>query len=286
VDRDTNTDELQVPCIISRLITLSAGHLAFMKLKNGLWKKLTLAGVVLAAGAVAVSFVPTSYARSTQKMFIPAYFYPGSFWTQAKADAPTVGFMVMNPASGPGTSQNSDYVTAVNSARAAGIKVIGYVHTSYGARDAATVKSEVDAFKLWYHVDGIFLDETASDAALIPYYQDVANYIRATSGTYVALNPGVIPAEGYMNVGDTVAVFEGTYNTYKNWVKPSWASKYPTSKFTHLIHATSGSSAMKNAIKWSKQRRAGNVYVTNDVLPNPWDILPSYWSSELNEIKR
>lgn len=240
----------------------------------------------LAVGALTLTGASIGRAATCQKMFIPAYFYPGPLWTQATAGAPTVGFMIMNPASGPGTSQNLDYVTAVNNARAAGVQVIGYVHTSYGVRDTVVVKSEIDAYKAWYGVDGIFLDEVASDAALIPYYQDLANYIRATSGVFVALNPGTIPAEGYMTVGDTVVVFEGTYSTYKTWSAPSWAFNYPASKFTHLVHAVSGSTAMRNAVKWSQQRRAGNVYVTNDVLPNPWDILPSYWSAELNEIKK
>ena len=66
------------------------------------------------------------------------------------------------------------------------------------------------------------MDEVSSDAALIPYYQDLADYIRAMPGTFVALNPGTIPAQGYMSVGDTVVVFEGTYNTYKNWSAPAW----------------------------------------------------------------
>ena len=239
---------------------------------------------LLAASAPVVT--STANAAFCQKMFIPAYFYPGPLWDQATAAAATVGTMVMNPASGPGVSSNSDYVTAVNNAQAADIKVIGYVHTSYGSRDAAVVKAEIDSYKAWYGVSGIFLDEVASGAALIPYYQDLADYIRATAGTFVALNPGTIPDQGYMSVGDTVVVFEGTYNTYKNWSRPVWATQYPASKFVHLVHATVGTTKMKNAINWSHNRLAGNIYVTHDLLPNPWDLLPSYWSSELTQINK
>jgi hypothetical protein len=45
---------------------------------------------------------------------------------------------------------------------------------------------------------------------------------------------------------------------------------------------------MQRAITLSKQRNAGWVYVTNDVLPNPWDTLPAdpYWTKELDRIKQ
>jgi hypothetical protein len=32
------------------------------------------------------------------------------------------------------------------------------------------------------------------------------------------------------------------------------------------------------------ERNAGGVYVTHDVLPNPWDRLPSYWTSLANAV--
>lgn len=249
------------------------------------WKGIVIVSLMV-AGSFWFTKASPARAASCQKMFIPAYFYPGPLWDQATAAASTVGTMVMNPASGPGASLNSDYVAAVNKAQAAGIKVIGYVHTSYGSRDAAVVKSEIDAYKAWYGVSGIFLDEVSSDAALIPYYQDLAAHIRATPGTFVALNPGTIPDQGYMNVGDTVVVFEGNYDAYKTWSAPVWASQYPASKFVHLVYAASGTTRMKNAINWSRNRLAGNVYVTNDLLPNPWDTLPSYWSRELTQINK
>jgi hypothetical protein len=27
-----------------------------------------------------------------------------------------------------------------------------------------------------------------------------------------------------------------------------------------------------------------HVYVTDDLMPNPWDTLPRYWSAELSEL--
>ncbi len=232
-----------------------------------------------------LSGIPTAGAFC-QRMFIPAYFYPGSLWNQATSGAPTVEIMVMNPASGPGTSQDQNYVNAVNNSLAAGIKVLGYVYTSYGARDPAVVKSEIDLYKTWYNVSGIFLDEASSNIADVQYYQDLANYTRNTSGTFVALNPGTIPAEEYIIIGNTTVVFEGSYNTYKTWAPPNWVFNYSSYKFTHLVYSTSTSTKMKDAINRAQTNNSHYVYVTNDSLPNPWDTLPSYWSSELTKLQQ
>jgi hypothetical protein len=53
-----------------------------------------------------------------------------------------------------------------------------------------------------------------------------------------------------------------------------------------VIYATSTTSAMSTAVRLSRARNAGYVYVTPDTLPNPYDTLPtgSYWSSELATI--
>jgi hypothetical protein len=98
----------------------------------------------------------------------PAYFYP-SWWDPATnlwddlADAasqvPLVA--IMNPNSGPGTASNADYTREVDALRAAGGRVIGYVHTSYGSRSIDEVLSEVDAYYTCYNLDGIYFDEAA-----------------------------------------------------------------------------------------------------------------------------
>ena len=237
------------------------------------------------AALLAAFIVPGAAATFCQKMFIPAYFYPGALWNQAIAGAPIVDIMVMNPNSGPGTSQNSDYVTAVQNARNASIKVLGYVHTTYSQRDINTVKMEVDNYTQWYNVSGIFIDEVNSSAAAIPYYQNLSDYIKAGPATYVAMNPGTAPDPGYANISDNLVIFEGTYNTYKTWTQPSWVNSFAASKFTHLVHNTSTTNNMRKAVDRAHlTTRGGKVYVTNDVLPNPWDTLPSYWSAELTRI--
>lgn len=223
-------------------------------------------------------------AQASQQMIIPAYFYPGSLWAQAVSGAPTVSAMVMNPYNGPETAPNPDYVTAVQQARAAGVAVLGYVHTSYGARPAATVQADIDAYFAWYDVDGIFLDEVASSATWISYYDSLSGYIRQWQGAAVVMNPGTYPDEGYVALADVLLVFESTYLKYQSSVTPAWVYKYAPERFYHIVYETPEETAMLQAVQWARERNAGYVYVTDDVLDNPFDTLPGFWTSELAEL--
>lgn len=122
--------------------------------------------------------MPRADAGLCQGLAIPAYFYPGQLWTTAVTAAPRTAITIMNPDSGAGTSKDSQYVTAVTAARAAGVKVLGCVYTSYGDRPLEAAKGEIDLYKSWYGADGIFLDETSSGIADFPYYKNLARYIR------------------------------------------------------------------------------------------------------------
>ena len=233
-----------------------------------------------------VGFAPNAAAGVCPGIAIPAYFYPGTTWTTATNSAPRVNVMIMNPNSGPGLASDPQYVQAVKTAQAAGIKVLGYVASAYGdqtIRSPQNIQSEIDSYKSWYGVDGIFVDEVASSTTFVPYYQQITNYIRASKGGFVMLNPGVVPAASYIDMADTTIVFEDSYANYATWVMPTWLSNYPASKITHLVYAAS-STQMPNAVKLGAARNAGQLFVTNDKLDNPWDTLPSYWTSELSTI--
>ncbi len=270
------------------LAVTASGMLAFAR-GAGRMKLALSAALIILLTVPATSGVAT--ANHTQKIAIPSYFYPGSLWTQMEQAVPTVSTAIINPASGPGPNQNPDYVNQVQKSQAAGLSVLGYVHTSYGARSIEAVKTEINNHYEWYGVNGIFLDEASTDCSLASsYYNELYNHIKAKGGSaVVVLNPGTQTNECYTNVSDVLLTFEGTYNTYSSrYSAPSWVSRYPPSRFWHLVYSTSNTRAMERAVSLSKQRGAGWVYVTPDNLPNPWDTLPSgsYWSKELSAVQK
>ncbi len=266
-----------------------------------------LAAITAALAATTIAALPPHTATaanapaSSQQMAVPAYFYAtSSHWTQLQNSGPSsggpVGIAVMNPNSGPGSRQNLDYVNAVNNTRAAGVKVFGYVYTSYGARRLAAVKSDIDKYYNWYKVDGIFLDEAEyRDCTDDAYYQNLYNHVKNRGGR-VVLNPGTQTKECYADSANVIVNFEDTYSAYASKdstgayeydkSEPAWVHNYPPSLFWHLVHSTPDEAAMRDAVALGKQRGANHMYVTPDVLSNPWDTLPSdpYWSEQLTAL--
>ena len=223
-----------------------------------------------------------------QRMAVPAYFSPGSYWTQMERAHPPLQLAVMNPASGPGGSADPQYVSAVRAAQHSGISVVGYVDTDYARRSLSAVEADIDAYYRWYHVDGIFFDRATTSCANEPYYAELNRYVKAKGGPgQTILNPGTQTNQCYIAAADILLTFEGSDNTYlHSYSAPSWVSSYPSTRFWHVIYATATRSAMARAVQLSKQRHAGFVYVTPEALPNPYHGLPtgSYWTGELSAI--
>jgi hypothetical protein len=189
--------------------------------------------------------------------------------------------MIANINNGPGTSIDPSYTSAIATAKAAGIKVFGYVYTNYGANSIASVEANITTWNTYYGVTNIFIDEVSTTAANEPYYQTLSNYVhQQTTGSLTMLNPGTVPDQSYMNAGDIIATFEGDYSTYESTTFPSWLSTYPANRFYNIIYNVPDQTTMTAVLTKTVQNNVGYVYITNDILPNPYDTLPPYLSVE------
>ncbi|MFN2425453.1 MAG: spherulation-specific family 4 protein [Candidatus Binatia bacterium] len=240
----------------------------------------------LLVAALAAAWVGTASA-APQSIAIPAYFYPvfpDPLWAQMEESVPTVSFAVMNPASGAGAAPDANYTSQIAATRAAGVKIIGYVTSSYATQTLAAVKAEIDNYYAWYDVDGIFIDEADNNCVTQPYYSELDAYTKAKGGLgLTVINPGTTTPECFATAADVILNFEGSYMQYQSWAPLGWEAGYDASRFWHLVYATDEAD-MPMAVLMSQARGAGYVYVTPDMLiPNPWDSLPgpSYWATEL-----
>ena len=250
--------------------------------RHSLIKWATALAIIVAG----VAFGSTTGAhRDCPDILAPAYFAPGASWKQAspgRSNPPAI--LIMNPASGPGFQRDPVYAATVAKARRDGATVIGYAHTSYGARPVQEVKNEIANYKAWYHVDGIFLDEASPLPVQLPYYRQLNQYIRSAPGHFTVLNPGAVPAPGYFGVGDVIVTFEGPYSSYRTVRFPLWLEEIAPSRKANLVYGTP-SSSVSSVLALAHRHRVGRIYVTDGALPNPWSALPGYYDAERDKIE-
>jgi hypothetical protein len=215
-----------------------------------------------------------------EQIVVPAYF-SAPYWIEAiKSKHPPADMILDISGVGAGSAPEASMLYLVKKAQAAGITVLGYSSTADGQRPIAQVEADVRNYASWYGVTSIFLDRVSGKSGQFSYYKKIANYVHAAHpGDQVWMNPGVFPDQDYMSIGDVMLVFEGTYTQYLKVQVPGWASYFPAARFLHTIYATP-KSALKSALEMAQQRGAGRIYVTDLVGSNPYQGLPSYWSTE------
>ena len=245
---------------------------------------------VLSTLALAFISIAVNLSAAPLGIMVPAYFQPGPLWTSLNSAAGRVPLTaIMNPNNGPGTAQDANYVAAVNSLRAAGGKVIGYVYTSYSARPLAQVEADIDLYLAWYSVDGLFVDEMTNDtdAGHLAYYAALEQYIKSKSANLtVTGNPGTNTVEDYLTgkAADTLVIFESG-SGYPASAPSGWVTAHLARQFVNLLYNISTAATMTSDIDLAVSRNAGWVYVTNDNGANPWDTLPAYWENEVSYVE-
>jgi hypothetical protein len=238
----------------------------------------TAAGTLLALTALATRGHDRGAVACAPESLVPAYLPPRAI--TALAGSPHLPrLLVVNPASGPGTEPHPPFRDAVRAAQQAGARVLGYVHTGWGARDAGDVERDIDRYVEWYGTDGVFLDEAAHDPALAGHYRTLAAHARASGDRFVALNPGVVPARAYFSFADAIVTFEGSVEEYADRLEtmPAWLSQVPPDRIAHLVYGATREQALELA---AGEAQAGRLYVTSGALPDPWSALPDYLADE------
>ena len=210
---------------------------------------------------------------------IPAYLHPGDLMGLVERST-LPQLLVINPASGPGGGRNAGYRRAIVAAQAKGARVLGYVATTWGARPQADVEADVDRYRDWYGVDGVFLDEAASAPAGLRYYSALSHHARAAGANVVVLNPGLVPAREYFELADVIVTFEGPIAAYRNRLdhQPAWLGEIPPDHVAHLVYGASREQALEAL---EPAPRTGYVYLTSGTLPHPWGAVPDYLAPEL-----
>ena len=225
---------------------------------------------VLVTSMIAVSFLAA--------ILVPLYSYPGVDWTaiiQAKEANPGVAMVVIiNPDNGPGQSRDQNYVQGVNNLRAAGVVVLGYDHTSYAARSLSAVINDINSYKSWYNISGIFFDEMSNVPGNENYYSTLNNYTHSLGLSLTVGNPGGSVPASYFGTLDVIVTYEnqGLPNSSSLASITSGMSKNNFAVIAYGVNSFNAS-AVGNVYNY-----ASYVYVTNNTLPNPYGALTGDFS--------
>jgi hypothetical protein len=240
--------------------------------------------LLLLAGAA-----PAPAAEARLRLLIPAYFYPEGAglkdWDRLIASPARADLVVIvNPASGPGTKADPNYVKVVGRAVKAKLPLIGYVTTSYGKRTLDQVKTDVDRYVRFYPgIGGIFFDEQASGADKVDYQAALYTYVRKRRGLrLVFTNPGTVCDEGYLTrpAADVACLFEGPKGL-DAYTPPKWAKKVGAAHIAVVNYRIERALDMRKYVRGAAAKNVGYLYVTDAAGSNPYGRLPRYWKEEL-----
>jgi hypothetical protein len=245
------------------------------------------AGGNAGAGGFQITVDGGTFRPGSVRMAVPAYFVPGPEWQRIIAGAPTVGMIVFNPNSGPGTATDPGYTSVIGQAQAKGITVLGYVATSYGQRAEADIVADINHYYDYYTPSGIYLAEGPMDAdctAMEAMYHRLADAVRArASGAYLAIGTRYCPT--YIVFFDIMVQFARNWTEYQtDYAPPSWMPANSADRFVHFVNAVPESDGSR-ALSLAVSNGAGWVFVTDQTDPNPWGVLPSYFDRELAALK-
>ncbi len=225
---------------------------------------------------------------SQLKLLIPLYIDPpgsNDEWGNVAEAASNVPItVIVNPNNGPdGCPLDNNYVDGINRLHDAGITILGYVYTEWGTRDMQNVKADIDLYDQCFNIEGIFLDQTATGTNKLNYYRELYRYVKEESLNLdkVVLNPGTNIHEDYLTVGDTIGIFGDYSNNWPGYQPDDYVYTYPAERFAIFVYAVPDADTMEAYIGLAVDRNIGYVYLTNDIIPNPWDTLPSFFDSLL-----
>jgi len=223
----------------------------------------------------------------TVRMVVPAYWEPDQQWQRIIAAAPTVGMIIFNPNSGPGTVTNSAYTAAIAQAQAAGIKVLGYVSTEYGARAEADIDADVNGYYSLYSPSGIYFAEgpTAEtcDTLQVEYQRLTALAQSHDPKAYLAIGTRFCPT--FITFSDLMVEFAETYSMYQGYASPSWMPGNSPQRFCHFVSEVPDANASQ-VLSRAIGLGAGWVFTTDGTAPNPWGALPSYFDQEVTALRK
>ncbi|MEV3854470.1 spherulation-specific family 4 protein [Streptomyces sp. NPDC050095] len=222
---------------------------------------------------------------------IPGFAHPlvaPAEWAELTRPATPLHWVVLNVANGPGARPDPHCLEAAGRLRNAGVRVLGHVDMTYGARSFGELVSDAHRFLDWYQVDGFSLDRCPTERAVLPEVRRTVTTLRAlVNDAYIVLGHGTHPYPGYAETADQLVTFSGPWSDYRWSQVAEWTAEYPPERFCHFVHGMPRGH-LDEALRIARWQGAGTIYFTDRTdrggVSDPWESMPGYWDEIVSRI--
>ncbi|UUU24783.1 spherulation-specific family 4 protein [Streptomyces sp. DSM 40750] len=215
---------------------------------------------------------------------IPGYAHPlvaSLEWGGLTRPGTPLHWVVLNVSDGPGIRPDPHCLGAAGRLRNAGIRVLGHLDVTYGARALAETASDARRYLDWYQVDGFLLDRCPTERSALTEVHRTVTVLRALlGGGHIVLGHGAHPYPGYAEIADQLVTFSGPWSDYRWSQVAEWTAGHPPERFCHFVHGVPRGH-LDEALRIARWQGAATIYFTDrtdrDGRTAPWETLPGYW---------
>ncbi|MFF3850986.1 spherulation-specific family 4 protein [Streptomyces sp. NPDC002328] len=209
-------------------------------------------------------------------------------WGELTRPGRRLHWVVLNVDGGPGVRPDPRCLDAAGRLRNAGVRVLGHLDLTHGARDFPEVISDAQQHLDWYQVDGFLLDRCPAERTALPGIRRTVSTLRTLRETpHIVLGHGTHPYPGYAENADQLVTFSGTWNDYRWSQAAEWTAAYPPERFCHLVHGVPGGH-LEEALRIARWQGAATIWFTDRTdgggLTDPWETMPGYWDEIVSRI--
>ncbi|WP_405648284.1 spherulation-specific family 4 protein [Streptomyces sp. NBC_00019] len=222
---------------------------------------------------------------------VPGFAHPlvaPAEWAELTRPGTPVHWVVLNVADGPGSRPDPHCLEAAGRLRNAGVRVLGHIDATYGARGFDEMISDAHRYIDWYKADGFLLYRCPTERTALPEIRRTVTTLRAIrDDAHVVLGHGTHPHPGYAESADQLVTFSGPWSDYRWSQVAEWTADYPPERFCHLVHGVPGGH-LDEALRIARWQGASTIYFTDRTdrggRADPWEAMPGYWDEIVSRI--
>ncbi|MFF7447320.1 MULTISPECIES: spherulation-specific family 4 protein [unclassified Streptomyces] len=209
-------------------------------------------------------------------------------WAELTRPGAPVHWVVLNVADGPGSRPDPHCLEAAGRLRNAGVRVLGHIDATYGARAFGEMISEAHRYIDWYKTDGFYVDRCPTERTALPEIRRTVTTLRAIhDGAHVVLGHGTHPYPGYAENADQLVTFSGPWSDYRWSQVAEWTADYPPERFCHFVHGVPRGH-LDEALRIARWQGAATIWFTDRTdrggRTDPWETMPGYWDDIVSRI--